>query len=84
MKESKWVNKILFFLIGAVVMFAFVFLSGAATIPQIGRYQLETASRGEFSDVYVIDTTNGAIKWLDSKQENIPFEQLKVKKGFFN
>jgi hypothetical protein len=55
-----------------------------AEVPQIGRYQIEAVSRGEFSDIYVVDTTTGAVKWWDSKYENMPFEEIKVKKGFFN
>jgi hypothetical protein len=59
-------------------------LTGAASVPQIGRYQIEGVSRGDTNDVYVIDTTTGAVKWWDTKHENIPFEKIEVKKGFFN
>ncbi len=84
MKATGWVGKITFFLIGAGVVMAFLFLTGAVSVPQIGRYQMETVGRGDFSDVYVIDTTTGAIKWWDTKYENMPFEKIKVKKGLFN
>jgi hypothetical protein len=84
MKSNKWATKISFFLIGAVVVFAFLFLTGATNVSQIGRFQITSVSRGDFSDVYVIDTTTGAVKWWDTKNENIPFEQIKVKKGLFN
>ena len=84
MKSGKWVTKFSFFLIGAVVIVAFLFLTGAADVPQIGRYQINSVSRGDFSDVYVIDTTTGAVKWWDTKYENIPFEKIEVKKGLFN
>ena len=84
MKSGKWVEKISFFLIGAVVIVAFLFLTGAADVPQIGRYQINSVSRGDFTDVYVIDTTTGAVKWWDTKYENIPFEKIEVKKGLFN
>ena len=83
MKSSKWVTKISFFLIGAGVVFAFLFLTGATHVSQIGRYQINSVSRGDFTDVYVIDTTTGAVKWWDTKYENIPFEQIEVKKGLF-
>jgi hypothetical protein len=73
-----------FFLIGAGVVIAFLFLTGTASVPQIGRYQIEAVSRGNFSDVYVIDTTTGAVKWWDTKHENVPFEKIKVKKGIFD
>ena len=83
MKSSKWVAKISFFLIGVIVVFAFLFLTGATNVSQIGRYQINSVSRGEFTDVYIIDTTTGAVKWWDTKYENMPFEQIEVKKGFF-
>ena len=84
MKTTGWVGKITFFLIGAGVVIAFLFLTGTAGIPQIGRYQIEAVSRDNFSDVYVIDTTTGAVKWWDTKYEDMPFDQIKVKKGIFN
>jgi hypothetical protein len=84
MKLAGLVDKFVFFLIVAGVLIAFVFLTGTASIPQIGRYQIEAVSRGNYSDVYVIDTTTGAVKWWDTKHENIPFEKIKVKKGFFD
>ena len=84
MKDKGWFGKVLFLIMGAGVVIAFLFLTGAASIPQVGRYQIEAISRGDFSDIYVIDTTTGAVKWWDTKHENIPFEQIKVKKGFFN
>ena len=84
MKSTGSAEKLFYFLIGAGVVIAFLFLTGAADVSQIGRYQIEALSRGKFSDVYVIDTTTGAVKWWDSKHENIPFDQIEVKKGLFN
>jgi hypothetical protein len=84
MKSSKRATKISFFLLGAVVVLAFIFLTGASNVSQIGRYQINSVSRGNFTDVYVIDTTTGAVKWWDTKYENMPFEQIEVKKGLFN
>ena len=79
MKATGLVEKLIFFLIGVGVVIAFLFLTGAGSIPQIGRYQLEGVSRGDSNDVYVIDTTTGAVKWWDTKYENMPFEQIIVK-----
>jgi hypothetical protein len=84
MKMGGLVEKFAFFLIVTGVVVALLFLTGAASVPQIGRYQIEAVSRGNYSDVYVIDTTTGAVKWWDTKNENIPFEQIKIKKGFFD
>ena len=84
MKSGQWATKFSFFLIGAVVVLAFIFLTGASNVSQIGRYQINSVSRGNFTDVYVIDTTTGAVKWWDTKYENMPFKQIEVKKGLFN
>jgi hypothetical protein len=84
MKSGRWIEKFSFILMGAGVVIIFLFLTGAVSVPQIGRYQIEAVSRGDFSDVYVIDTTNGAVKWWDTKNENVPFDQIKIKKGLFN
>jgi hypothetical protein len=62
MKSTGLVEKFSFFLIGAGVVIAFLFLTGTASVPQIGRYQIEAVSRDNFSDVYVIDTATGAVK----------------------
>ena len=84
MKATGLVEKLTFFLIGAGVVIVFLFLTGAASAPQIGRYQIEGVARGDSNDVYVIDTTTGAVKWWDTKHENVPFDKIEVKKGFFN
>ena len=84
MKATGWFEKFAFLIIGAGVVIALLFLTGAASVPQIGRYQIEGVSRGDFNDIYVIDTATGAVKWWDTKHENIPFEKIKVKKGFFD
>ena len=84
MKATGLVEKLIFFLIGAGIVIAFLFLTGTARIPQIGRYQIEGVSRGGFTNVYVIDTTTGAVKWWDTDHENVPFDKIKVKKGLFN
>ena len=83
MKTTGLVEKLTFLLIGAGVVIAFLFLTGLASTPLIGRYQLMGAPRGDSNDVYVIDTTTGAVKWWDTDYENIPFDKIKVKKGFF-
>ena len=35
--------------------------------------------RANLSDVYVIDTTTGVVKWLDFKDEGKPFNEIKKK-----
>ena len=83
MKITEWVEKFTFFLVGAGVVIAFLFLTGTTSIPQIGRYQIEGVSRDGFTNLYLIDTTTGAVKWWDTDHEDVPFEKIKVKKGFF-
>jgi hypothetical protein len=79
MKASNWADKITFFVMGACVVLALFFLTGATNFPLIGRYQLEILERRGFADIYVIDTTNGIVKWYDQKDEGKPFEQITKK-----
>jgi hypothetical protein len=75
-----WFQKISFFLIGIAITVALLFLTGAISAPQIGRYQMEVVVRSpNVSDVWVIDTTTGVVKWLDYKDEGKPFNEIKKK-----
>jgi len=84
MKANGWLEKLGILLVGVVVAVALLVLTGAAGVTEIGRYQMDTVQRGDFTDVYVIDTATGAIKWVDFKDQNLPFDQIKVKKGLFD
>lgn len=65
---------------GMAATVALLFLTGANSVPQIGRYQMEVVVRSpNVSDVWVIDTTTGVVKWLDFKDEGKPFEEIKKK-----
>ena len=64
-------------LLGGAVVLLFLFLTGAKVGTQVGRYQLSTVERRGFAEIYVIDTTTGAVKFVDTKNENIPFEQIR-------
>jgi hypothetical protein len=55
---------------------AVAFLTGAGGEPAIGRYQLFCVAKGNFTDVYVIDTTTGAVKWVGN-DEGKPFDAIK-------
>jgi hypothetical protein len=74
-----WIQKMTFFLIGMAVVLALLFLTGANSVPQIGRYQMEVAVPRDFPYVYIIDTSTGVVKWIDDKDEGKPFEKIKVK-----
>jgi hypothetical protein len=79
MKAIDWTERITFFAIGVFVVITMLFLTGATNFPLIGRYQLEIIERRDFADIYVIDTTNGIVKWYDQKDEGKTFEQIKTK-----
>ena len=84
METKGWVEKLVFLFVGGILVISFLFLTGASGVPQVGRYQLEAVSRNEYADILVIDTSTGAVKWIDFKDQNLPFEQIKVKKGLFD
>ena len=64
-------------LIGALTMLLLVLLSGAGNKPGGGKYQMEAVVRERITQVYVMDTTTGMVKWVDKM--NTPFEQMKGK-----
>ena len=69
-------NKTSYILLGIIVALAFVILTGASHMPQQnGRYRMSVITRGNFTDIYVIDTTTGVVKYL-GKDEGKPFDQV--------
>lgn len=70
-------NKASFFLFGIFLILVLLLLTGADTIrPQeTGRYRMQVSIRGNFTDIYVIDTTTGVVKYL-GKDEGKPFDQV--------
>ncbi len=77
MKEKKYIKIFLFLVIGMSIVLSFFLLTGANTSDPIGRYQLQAVMRGNFPELFVIDTATGRVKWVDSKDENKPFEQIR-------
>lgn len=72
-------NKVGFILIGVSLTLALLLLTGATPIDdqlQIGRYRLTAVVRGNFPDLFVIDTATGAVKWVGN-DEGKPFNQIK-------
>ena len=43
----------------------------------IGRYQISTCLKRDWVYVYVIDTATGVVKFVDEKNENKPFDEIK-------
>ena len=65
----------IFFFAGVFTTLALVLLTGAGYVNPIGKYQLEAVTRDRVTQVYVLDTTTGVVKWVDAY--NTPFEALK-------
>lgn len=68
-------GKISFFLIGALSILAVVLLTGASGTNPVGRYQIEIVVRNNITQIYVMDTTTGTVKWVDDM--NKPFTEMK-------
>ena len=69
---------IVYLVLGAVITLGLVFIIGAGSNgTQVGRYQVSTCLKRDWVYVYVIDTATGAVKFVDEKNENKPFEEIK-------
>jgi hypothetical protein len=77
MSTKGFIEKITYILFGFAIALGFLLLTGADKAVQVGRYQISTEVRRDFVDVYVIDTATGAVKYVDSNNENKPFEEVK-------
>ncbi len=76
--ENRKHNRTLGLLVIGIVL-ASLFLTGTTHSngpDQIGRYRLSVINRGGFSDLFVIDTVTGVVKWV-GKDEGKPFEEIK-------
>ena len=70
-------NKALnYWLIVLIALFGLLFLTGASGEQQVGRYRMQVVIRGNFTDIFVIDTATGVVKWLGDDQGK-PFEAVK-------
>lgn len=69
--RENWVS----ILVGAVGMLILFLLIGASSHPSKGKYQMEAVVRERITQIYVMDTTTGVVKWVDAM--NTPFEQMK-------
>ena len=77
MNAKGFLRRFTFILVGLTIILSFLVLTGANSGNQIGRYQISTEVRRDFIDVYVVDTATGAVKYVDSNNENKPFEEVK-------
>ena len=79
MHAQQWKERAIYLLIGALAALAVVFLTGAdlATSSLIGRYRMCCTPRGSFTEIHVIDTTNGMVKWLGNSDDAKSFDEIK-------
>jgi len=80
MKTSSRADRVWFFLIGGLMAAGLFFLLGSGPAGPVGRYQVSTCLKRDWVYVYVIDTTTGAVKFVDEKNENKPFDEVKSSK----
>ncbi len=67
------------FALGIGLMLALLLLTGAGTQePPVGRYRMAVTVRNNFTDIYVIDTVTGVVKYLGN-DEGKPFDQIRGK-----
>lgn len=76
MNDKAWRERALFLAIGLLTALTLVALTGASDMQPVGRYQMDSVLRGNFTDIYVIDTTTGAVKWVGS-DEGKAFESIR-------
>ena len=79
MKHERIFNNLVVLLAGVSAVLALLLLTGAShgdPQDQIGRYRLTAVVRGNFPDLFVIDTATGEVKWVGS-DEGKPFEAIK-------
>lgn len=59
----------------ALVLALFLFTGAAQRSDETGRYRMSVITRGNFTDIYVIDTVTGVVKYL-GKDEGKAFDQV--------
>ena len=69
-------QKSVLLLAGALIALAVMVLIGAGYPSQVGRYRMATISRNTFTDIYVIDTATGIVKYV-GKDQGKPFDAIK-------
>ena len=80
MKTMALRKRTFFVVMGIFILFALVLITGAtnSNTDQIGRYRMGVVIRNSFTDIFVIDTTTGVVKYL-GKDEGKPFDQVQGK-----
>ncbi|HSW47163.1 MAG TPA: hypothetical protein VLM89_16490 [Phycisphaerae bacterium] len=74
----KTAHPLTYALLGAVAALALMVVTGAGHSPEaVGRYQISTCLKRDWVYVYVIDTVTGEVRFVDEKNENKPFPEIK-------
>ena len=60
------------FILGMAGMLTLFLLTGAVSDNPVGKYQMETLVRSNITQIYVMDTTTGKVKWVEKM--DTPFE----------
>ena len=77
MKNNR--QQLAYILLGFLISLTAFVLIGATPIEdqaQVGRYRLTAVVRGNFPDLFIIDTATGVVKWVGN-DEGKPFDQIK-------
>lgn len=65
-------------LASVLVALSVLLLAAAGNSPQAGRYRMSVVVRNNFTDIYIIDTATGVVKYA-GKDEGKPFEAISGK-----
>jgi len=71
-------HRFLIVLLSALALLSLFLLTGADYDSQVGRYRMSVVTRNNFTDIYVIDTVTGVVKYL-GPNEGKPFGEIKGK-----
>ena len=71
-------QRYLILLLSVFLLLSLFLFIGADYNSQVGRYRMSVITRNNFTDIFVIDTVTGVVKYL-GPDEGKPFEKVKGK-----
>jgi len=71
-------QRYMIFLLSVFLLLSLFLFTGADYNSQVGRYRMSVITRSNFTDIYVIDTVTGMVKYL-GPDEGKPFAEVKGK-----
>jgi len=80
MKTIDLKKHIFLVVLGMFMMLTLAVVTGAThtNMDQTGRYRMQVITRNNFTDIFIIDTTTGVVKYV-GKDEGKPFDQIQGK-----